>query len=364
MDTAKFCGNCGTPFPRSPVPSSSLVNCPQGHIYSAVYEHCPYCPQADQSRTGGFETRIEGAETVIDTGEMRPTPPAPSSSEFETRLEGLANPFETRLEGGLNVSSFETRLEATPQPSEFETRLESGLRAPIDSTETVVEMAAPKFEPKQLDPTAIMPIPEEATVVEAPPPPKPAPPKAVEPPPPAPKPAEPKPAAAKPVDPTPPRPTGGIPVQGRTQPNLSPPAAPPASTPVSASGGAAEDSDRRTVVMAAIPDTPSPKGKGKIVGWLITYTKDQNGIDYRLYAGFNRIGAHPACDIVVDDDTVSGSHALIVYRDGRCLIKDELSRNGTFLNGAEVTESTALHNYDQIRVGNTDLTFVAAELPS
>ena len=114
---------------------------------------------------------------------------------------------------------------------------------------------------------------------------------------------------------------------------------------------------------APIDDLPG-KGKGKIIGWLITYSKNQNGVDFRLYAGFNRIGAHPACDIVVDDDTVSGSHALIVYRDGRCMIKDELSRNGTYLNGVDVTESKQLENYDQIRVGNTTLTFISAERPS
>ena len=45
MEAAKFCGNCGHPFPRQAEPVSSLVNCAQGHIYSAVYNHCPYCPQ-------------------------------------------------------------------------------------------------------------------------------------------------------------------------------------------------------------------------------------------------------------------------------------------------------------------------------
>ena len=46
------------------------------------------------------------------------------------------------------------------------------------------------------------------------------------------------------------------------------------------------------------------------------------------------------------------------------MIKDELSRNGTYLNGVDVTESKQLENYDQIRVGNTTLTFISAERPS
>jgi pSer/pThr/pTyr-binding forkhead associated (FHA) protein len=58
---------------------------------------------------------------------------------------------------------------------------------------------------------------------------------------------------------------------------------------------------------------------------------------------------------------VSGVHASLVYRNGRCFIKDELSSNGTFVNGAEIQEPCQLQNYDEIRVGNTILTFVAVE---
>ena len=101
--------------------------------------------------------------------------------------------------------------------------------------------------------------------------------------------------------------------------------------------------------------------KGKLIGWLVTYTRNSDGEDFKLRAGYNRIGANPACDIVVEDETVSGSHAIIVYRDGRCLIKDDLSRNGTFVNGKEITEAHPLQSYDQIRVGNTMFTFVAAQ---
>ena len=118
------------------------------------------------------------------------------------------------------------------------------------------------------------------------------------------------------------------------------------------------EADRRTIIVA---DTPPQSSKGKIVGWLITYTRTPDGEDYRLYAGYNRIGANPVCDIALDDETVSGSHAIIVFRDGRFLIKDDLSRNGTFVNGREISEAHPLQIYDQIRIGNTYLTFIAAQ---
>jgi pSer/pThr/pTyr-binding forkhead associated (FHA) protein len=107
--------------------------------------------------------------------------------------------------------------------------------------------------------------------------------------------------------------------------------------------------------------TPLRKSKGRIIGWLVTFSHNPDGEDFRIYAGYNRIGANPVCDVLIEDETVSGSHAIIVYRDGRCLIKDDLSRNGTFVNGREITEAQPLQSYDQIRVGNTNLTFVAAQ---
>jgi pSer/pThr/pTyr-binding forkhead associated (FHA) protein len=105
---------------------------------------------------------------------------------------------------------------------------------------------------------------------------------------------------------------------------------------------------------------PPRKSKGRIVGWLVTYSHNPDGDDFRIYAGYNRIGANPVCDVQIEDETVSGSHAIIVYRDGRCLIKDDLSRNGTFVNGREITEAQPLQCYDQVRVGNTTLIFISA----
>ena len=295
MDTAKFCGNCGTPFPRSPAPSSSLVNCPQGHIYSAVYEHCPYCPQPEQPKTGDFATRVESKDFPAETVSRDVPQPVVSVSEFVTRVEVA----ETVLDAA--VTSIEPKTgDSSSVPTPPETRAEPMLR--------------PGPEVKKPTPAPSEPPPAPAVAFTAEPDPL------VPPPPPAPRPLR---------EPT-----------------------------------TADQADRRTVVVSAPTGDAPGKGKGKIVGWLITYTRNQEGVDYKLRVGFNRIGAHPACDIVVDDETVSGSHAVIVHREGRCLIKDELSRNGTFVNGVEVTEARVLQSYDQVRVGNTTLTYIAADRPT
>jgi hypothetical protein len=48
------------------------------------------------------------------------------------------------------------------------------------------------------------------------------------------------------------------------------------------------------------------------------------------------IGRHLACDVVVQGDTVSRRHARLVFRDGKWIICDLKSRNGTAINGTYV----------------------------
>jgi hypothetical protein len=95
----------------------------------------------------------------------------------------------------------------------------------------------------------------------------------------------------------------------------------------------------------------------KLVGWLVSFTIDANGVDYKLYEGRNIIGSDPACDAVVPaDGSVSGKHLTILYRMGVFKFKDELSTNGTFIND-EFKEEGNLNDGDNIKIGNTVLKF-------
>jgi hypothetical protein len=94
--------------------------------------------------------------------------------------------------------------------------------------------------------------------------------------------------------------------------------------------------------------------KRKLVGWLITYSIDPLGIDYKLYEGKNIIGHSIDCNITVNDRTMSGKHATILFRAGKYKIKDELSTHGTFVNDEDIEEETIeLHDGDLIRMGQT-----------
>jgi pSer/pThr/pTyr-binding forkhead associated (FHA) protein len=51
------------------------------------------------------------------------------------------------------------------------------------------------------------------------------------------------------------------------------------------------------------------------------------------------IGRSSACQIVLGDDTVSRRHAELRFEDGRWLLRDLGSSNGTYVNGRLVTEA-------------------------
>ncbi len=62
------------------------------------------------------------------------------------------------------------------------------------------------------------------------------------------------------------------------------------------------------------------------------------------------IGRDSALPIQVDDESVSREHAVIEQRDGRCLLRDLGSTNGTFVNGQRC-EAMELQPGDRIGLG-------------
>src|SRR3712207_3001120 len=72
------------------------------------------------------------------------------------------------------------------------------------------------------------------------------------------------------------------------------------------------------------------------------------------------IGRDPSNAVVLRDAEASRTHIRIKRR-GRLFILEDLdSRNGTYINGDRVINST-LTNGDKILVGSTEMTFVAPD---
>lgn len=105
----------------------------------------------------------------------------------------------------------------------------------------------------------------------------------------------------------------------------------------------------------------------KLVGWLVSYDIDTNGVDFRLYEGRNLIGRDLNCEVCINDPKISGHHAVIRYLQGKFEIKDEFSSNGTRVNGdyIDYNKSIELRDGDPIIVGDTMLIFRRAiKLPN
>jgi len=116
-------------------------------------------------------------------------------------------------------------------------------------------------------------------------------------------------------------------------------------------GGQSIGSGRKTVLL-------SDKRKAPVVGWLVAMSGDQKGEDFRVREGQNILGTSPDADIVVRDDTVTGKHASIRCKDGKFVISDLDSTNGTYLNdGKEGIAREDLKDNDIIRVGELTLKF-------
>ena len=102
--------------------------------------------------------------------------------------------------------------------------------------------------------------------------------------------------------------------------------------------------------------------KRKLRGWLVTFDIEEFGTDYKIFEGRNLIGKISTCDITVLDNEVSSEHAVILFRKDKFEISDQMSTNGTLLNGdlLESHKPNVLVDGDEIVVGKTSLLFKTA----
>lgn len=120
----------------------------------------------------------------------------------------------------------------------------------------------------------------------------------------------------------------------------------------------AEELDYETRILPALvgprPRSPEPQG------WLIQETGDDLGKLFPL-SHRSELGRLPEHDVPVPDMAASRDHAVIEYSaaERRHVISDLDSRNGTFLNGAQLIRPHPLLPGDHIQIGSTVFRYVA-----
>lgn len=82
-----------------------------------------------------------------------------------------------------------------------------------------------------------------------------------------------------------------------------------------------------------------------------------SGAVFAIAEGAVTIGRSPACDVFLDDVTVSREHARVERRGDRVVLQDLGSLNGTYVNRRRIDGGEALHNGDELQIGKFRLTY-------
>jgi len=90
---------------------------------------------------------------------------------------------------------------------------------------------------------------------------------------------------------------------------------------------------------------------------LFVYPKKGEFFQFILKEEKISLGRSGDNDIPIQDPFSSGNHALIYPKDSRYMVRDNNSKNGTFLNGKRVQKETELNKGDEILIGSTRIVF-------
>lgn len=98
-------------------------------------------------------------------------------------------------------------------------------------------------------------------------------------------------------------------------------------------------------------DSSHARGEGR----LVLFVDDKPSKSYRLDKGESMVvGRDEGCDIVIEDDSVSGEHCKVEYRLGKFIMTDKRSSNGLIVNEKAVRRAS-LNNGDIIQLGRAIL---------
>ena len=110
--------------------------------------------------------------------------------------------------------------------------------------------------------------------------------------------------------------------------------------------------------------TTSALSEGELVGWLVSYGLDENGLAHELRSGRSLISSNnetnDRCTIEVSEASIASPHAALGSIDNhRLVVKDIFSQSGTYVRRANskneeiVQDATPLSHGDWIRFGDS-----------
>jgi hypothetical protein len=106
-----------------------------------------------------------------------------------------------------------------------------------------------------------------------------------------------------------------------------------------------------------VPSASRKKSKSaKEEPWILVIDTGSRAGDRLQLVPEVHIGRSPQCELVLDDDYVSGMHAALRHRsDGSWTLTDLGSTNGTFINTTPVSTPTVVTTRDVIHIGDVEM---------
>lgn len=146
----------------------------------------------------------------------------------------------------------------------------------------------------------------------------------------------------------------------RSTPAAPRPAPRPVSEPIPMRVPADSDSPAERTVVVRGAESEAPTTGRYVVGWLVGLTGSDRGESFPVRMGRNVMGRDKRADITINDEQASSHHADLVFRpeEGRYILMDHNSTNGTYVNEAEIEPRRDLTMRDIIRIGAHRFLFI------
>jgi len=296
---SKICNHCGSSL------NKKFKTCKNGHNYDSTLIDCPYCPSSKvpkelKTSTSKKKTVIDRQEKIKELDEVKEEQTEIVKSDSFTKEDFDLSIFEDE-KGDKIVDEIIERLSEIPE--EENSSVTETSKIPDEKEITEPEILIPKSSLKS---TTAQPVSPKKTVVE--------------------KPAKKKIAVEKKVV---------------------------VEKEIEVEKEILFEKEIAAEKEIVVKDSSS---LNRLVGWLVSYDIDPAGTDFKLYGGRTKIGRSNHCKIIVNDSTISEEHVLLLCKDEKIILQDELSANGTFVNGKRIEERVLLKDGDELKLGS--VTFI------
>ena len=126
----------------------------------------------------------------------------------------------------------------------------------------------------------------------------------------------------------------------------------------------------RVVKMVYLDISDTKRARRQITGdtAYLKYSGKKKDLDFKIYDTYavgddTGVGKNKKSDICLPTSVIAPNHARIFYADGNFYVEDLGSKNGTFVNGKELTKHPArIKNGDKIAFANIKFVFVDEDI--